>query len=233
MWPAIALMVAGAAIKHHNNQEAYNQQNRYRQALENYERQKSQQAMAATQTYIDQQTPQKRAEELHTLQDTRATSLGDSVNAASSAAQRPVLAGNVSADYGHAQDAAATRIDERTRRAIEQLSKMGAPGEQQLEQGIRFGRAAGKVDATNSSAANVGRGYSMDMGNVRPNANADLVGNIFSIGGAASLAGWPGAAAAAASTAGATSSNAAGDDNQMGGKTYYRQRLPNSYWSAR
>jgi hypothetical protein len=59
----------------------------------------------------------------------RTQSLKDTVGAAQAFDAAPI-AGKMSGDYAATQEANASRIAERTRRAIEQLSAMGAPGEQ-------------------------------------------------------------------------------------------------------
>jgi hypothetical protein len=54
---------------------------------------------------------------------------------------------------------------------------MGAPGEQGVASGIRFGRTAGNVDANNIAIGNVGDAYMRDINNVKPNPLLSLAGD--------------------------------------------------------
>jgi hypothetical protein len=89
----------------------------------------------------------------------------------------------------------------RTKKAIEQLGLMGAPGEQGIASGIRFGRAAGDVDAGNAAIANVGAGYMRDISNVRPNPWLSMAGDIGMGVGGGMLGGAGGAGATTAGNA--------------------------------
>jgi hypothetical protein len=74
-------------------------------------------------------------------------------------AASPVTApAGASADYQKASTAAADTVAARTKRAIEQLGTMGAPGEAGIASGLRFGRAAGRsTPATPQSATSAMR----------------------------------------------------------------------------
>jgi hypothetical protein len=139
----------------------------------------------------------------------RQQSLRDTVGAAQ-AFDAPQIAGNLSGDYRAAAERNATTIAERTRRAIEQLSAMGAPGEQQQRFGIRFGRSAGDVDASNLASERVGRGYMTDIRNVVPDPTMSTIGDVgMAVGsgmaGGAAAGGLSGESAALASNIGGAS----------------------------
>lgn len=146
------------------------------EAMRAYGRGQAALGQAATENLIAQQTPQARATELADVTAGRAKSLTDTVAAAQASNPAPI-AGKLSQDYLHSQEAVANTVAERTRRAIAQLSAMGAPGEQALKSGIRFGRAAGEVDASNSAIGNVNNAFMGDIKNTVPNPGLKLVGS--------------------------------------------------------
>lgn len=160
------------------NKQAQDRQGSLQQAMQNYQMSKARQNEAATNQLITQQTPQARAAELANIEKSRETSMQGTVDAARAASPVvPVAGTNTSADYQQASQAAATRVADKTKRAIQQLGTMGAPGEQGVASGLRFGRAAGNVDANNQAIANVGDGYMRDINNVRPDPMLSLIGD--------------------------------------------------------
>lgn len=203
MLPALAVLAGSALLKHQVNRQAQKRQDRLRGSMEAYQRSKSADSMAATEALLQKQTPQARDEEMQAVTDARAGSLRDTVGAAQ-AFDAPQIAGNLSPEYTRAQEAAADSVSARTKRAIEQLATMGAPGEQALKSGIRFGQTAGEVDAANNASAAVGRGYLTDIDNVRPDPLLSMVGDIGMAVGSGMIAA-PAAAAPASAGSGITS----------------------------
>jgi len=198
MWPALLVLAASAFLNYQNNRAAQKRQQRIAGAMEAFQRKKSAESMAATEELLEKQTPEARAGELQRLTADREQSLRDTVGAAQ-AFDVPQIAGKLSADHVAASEREANVRAERLRRAIEQLSTMGAPGEQRQQHQLRFGRAAGQVDAANIASDAVGRGYMTDINNVRPNPFIGLVSQI----GMGVGAGMMGNAAAGAASAGA------------------------------
>lgn len=195
MWPALLIIAASAFAKHMANQEAQGRQERFRQSMEGYQRTKAAESTAATEGLLQKQTPQARGDELAQVTADRAHSLRDTVGAAQAFDAAPI-AGKMSGDYGMTQEATANRNAERVRRAIEQLSTIGAPGEQAQAFGRRFGVAAGNVDAANRASANVGAGYLTDIKHVKPDPFLSMAGDVgMTVGGA--MAGNAAATAAA------------------------------------
>jgi len=194
MWPALLVLAASAFLKYQNDRQARKRQERFAGAMEAFQRKKSDESMAATEELVKKQTPDARAGELAEATRAREQSLRDTVGAAQ-AFDAPGIAGKLSSDYRAAQEKEAESISARTRRAIEQLARMGAPGEQQLKHQLRFGKAAGVVDASNAASDAVGRRYMTDISNVRPNPFIDLVSQVgMGVGGY--MAGGAGGAAA-------------------------------------
>jgi hypothetical protein len=179
MWPALAIIAASMFAKHMANQGAVDRQNQLQQAMATYQRSRALQNEAATKALISQQTPDARATELKNIDTSRQASMQGTVDTARAASPVTQAAGtNTSGDYQRASTAAADTVAARTKKAIEQLGLMGAPGEQGIASGIRFGRAAGDVDAGNAAIANVGAGYMRDISNVRPNPWLSMAGDI-------------------------------------------------------
>lgn len=192
----LPLILAGLALSRYADTEAEGRRNKLLMAMRAYGRGQAAIGQAATENLVAQQTPQARAAELATLTADRSKSLNDTV-AAAQATKTPELAGKLSADYVRSQQSAAETVAERTRRAIEQLSTMGAPGEQALKSGMRFGQAASVVDATNNARGNVGNAFMGDIRNTVPNPGLKLAGSALMAYGAAN-AGMGATAAAGA-----------------------------------
>jgi hypothetical protein len=190
--PALAIIAASALLKHQADRQALRRQESIRRSMEAYQRARARETEAATEELLKKQTPQARAEELKKLTGERESSLRETVAATAPPASR--IAGAVSQDYERAQEAQANTVAERTRRAIEQLAAMGAPGEQRLKFGTRFGRAAGQVDAANRASENVGNAFLRDIEGVRPNPWMSLAGEV-GMGVGSGLLGAPWAAA--------------------------------------
>lgn len=171
------IIAAAAALKFLNNSGAQDRQESLQKAMQTYQRSRAQDNELQAQKFAQTNTPDARAKELADIQAARGTSLQDTVNAARATAV-PDIAGKLSPDYQQAKQVSADTVSARIKRAIEQLAVMGAPGEQQVKGGIRYGRAAGNVDANNMAMANVGRGYSTDISNVRPNPFVDMLSQI-------------------------------------------------------
>jgi hypothetical protein len=177
MWP-LAVIAASMLAKYMANKQAQDRQGSLQQAMQNYQLSKAKQNEQATNQLLTQQTPQARSDELSNIEKSRETSMQGTVDAARAASPVvPVAGTNTSPDYQQASQAAATRVADKTKRAIQQLGTMGAPGEQGVASGLRFGRAAGNVDANNMAIANVGDGYMRDINNVRPDPTLSLIGD--------------------------------------------------------
>lgn len=200
------ILAASAAAKHVNDQEAIRRQEQIRRAMEAYQKGKSRESEAATEEVLKKQAPEERETELAQVTADRTQSLRDTVGAAQ-AFDAPATAGKLSADYRAAQEKEAGTIAERTRRAIQQLATMGAPGEQGQKHQLRFSKAAGVVDASNIASQKVGRAYINDINSVKPNPFIDLASQVGMAVGGGMIGGPQGAAGSSmASGMGADSS---------------------------
>jgi hypothetical protein len=214
---AIAVLLAGLAAKHFANSEASDRANELQRAMETYQRARAQQNEAAIGKLVDAQTPEKRATDLAQTAASREQTMQSTIDAAHAASPVQAPAGaSTGSDYQRASSAAADTVAARTKRAIEQLGIMGAPGEQALTSGIRYGRAAGNVDAGNNAIANVGSGYMRDINNVQPDPFLSLLGDV----GIAYGGGTLGTAASAAATRRKRMNDSYGD-GYSGGNTRY------------
>lgn len=194
MWPL--LIIAGSMLaKHMASEQAQKRQTSMQGAMESYQRSKAQQNESAINNLVSQQTPAARSSELHNIDAARQQSMQGAVDAARTASPVTQAAGTTGGDFARASESAATRVADRTKKAIEQLGLMGAPGEQAIASGTRFGRAAGNVDANNSAIGNVGAGFMRDINLVRPNPTLNLLGDAGMAVGGAMLGGAGGAAA--------------------------------------
>ncbi|TAK84365.1 MAG: hypothetical protein EPO20_14860 [Betaproteobacteria bacterium] len=179
---AVALMIAGSLIKARADEKANKRKQAFADAIRQYQVGKTGEMQRATERLLEKQTPDARAAELAQLTAERAKSMDTGVGAAQ-AFDAPPIAAKASSDYSAANEAAANRIAERTRRAIEQLAVMSAPGQQQLRHGLRFGAASGDVDAANAAIGNAARAGQTDISAVRANPWAHLAGDVMVGGG--------------------------------------------------
>lgn len=178
-------LLIGLAAQQVATQQAEDRQKKLLEAMEAYQSGKAQKSEAAINEMIASQRPEKRTEDLNASIAARAASLDSAVENVRSTNPAPI-AGKLSADYQQSQEASARTIDERTRRAIEQLSVMGAPGERAANTAIKFGKTATDVDAANAAIRNVGAAYRTSIGNTRPNPYLLAAGSALSAyGGAA------------------------------------------------
>lgn len=190
MDPISLLVIAGsAALKYGANRHAEKRRSNIRSAMEAYQRTKARENEAVTQKLIEKQAPAVSGAELAQAASDREKSMRDTVGAAQ-AFDAPAIGGKVSGDYRAAEEANAGRIAERTRLAIQRLATMAAPGDQQQKFALRFGRAAGEVDAGNRAIDSVGRGYLSDIDGVRPNPWLTMAGDAgMSLGAGMALSG--------------------------------------------
>jgi hypothetical protein len=200
MWPALAVIVASMFANYMNNRSAQQRASSLQSAMQTYQQTKARENEAAINQLANQQTPQARGSELSNIEASRQQSMQDTVNAARAASPVTAAAGtNTSRDYQQASEAAASRVAERTKRIIEQQAVIGAPGEQGIATGLRFGRVAGNVDANNAAINNIGEAYSRDIAGVRPNPWVALLSRAGMAVGGYMLGGPAGGAVAAGS----------------------------------
>jgi hypothetical protein len=193
----LIILGASALLKHQNDRAAQKRQQQIAGAMEAFQRKKSGESMAATEALLAKQTPEARGAELADVTGAREQSLRDTVGAAQ-AFDAPASAGKQSGDFRAAQEKEAASIAERTRRAITQLAAMGAPGEQKQAHQLRFGKAAGDVDAANLASDAVGNRYMQDINNVKPNPMIDMISQVgMGVGSGMMAGGFTGATAAA------------------------------------
>lgn len=233
MWPALLVLAASMAAKTFANQQATSRQNQLQQAMQAYQLARAKGNEQAINKLIDQQTPQKRAAELQDLDASRVQSMTGTVDQARAASPVTAPAG-ASADYQKASTAAADTVAARTKRAIEQLGTMGAPGEAGIASGLRFGRAAGTVDAGNTAISNVGNAYMTDINNVRPNPMLSMAADAGMAVGGGMLGGAWGAAPAGARMMGADKAGNFYEDsagNAQSSAIPYRRRWPKGWGS--
>jgi hypothetical protein len=171
-------LIIGLLAKYAATADAQKRQAKLQEAMRAYQLQQAAGNESAIRGLMDQQSTAARGAELQNIQGSRATSMQAGVDAVRSAAPTSVVAGAAaSPDYQKASAAAADTVANRTKRAIQQMSIMGAPGEQAQQFGLRFGRAAGKVDAGNTAIGNVGNAYMNAIRNTVPDPMLSLAGD--------------------------------------------------------
>lgn len=170
----LLILLAAMAAKRINDSQAEKRQRQMLDAMKAYGLDQSRKSQGAIEGVLAQQTPDKRSAEMADSVALRASSMNDTVNAAK---KSDVIALNAkpNADYQKSQVSAADTVAERSRKAIADLSVMNAPGDVSLNTGIRFGRAAGTVEAANRAIGRFGRATMSDINGVHPNPWVDMM----------------------------------------------------------
>lgn len=169
-------ILVGALVSRFADAQAEDRKRRLMEAMLRYQHGQSAVGQQAIGNLMTGMTPEARAAEMASTTADRAGSLRKTVDAVQ-ASNPPQIAGKLSGDFTKAQATAADTVAARTKKVIEQLSTMGAPGETGLAQGIRFGRAAGTVDSSNTAIGNVGNAYMHSINNTVPNPYMKMGGN--------------------------------------------------------
>lgn len=185
MAPILPLLI-GLGVSRAADQEAETRRQKLLDAMQAYQVDKAQKGQAEIQQLIATQRPDVRKAELDKITAARADSLASSVQAVQPTNPAPI-AGKLSSDYQKSQEGTASTVAERTRRAIEQMSIMGAPGERDFANSVRFGHTAADVDSANTAINNVGQAYQTSMRNTVPNPWLKLAGQVMMAYGSAKL----------------------------------------------
>lgn len=181
-------LILGLAAQGIATREADEKKKKLLDAMEAYNVGKAKKSEAAIGEMIASQRPEARTADLDQSIAERAASLGSAVENVRATNPAPI-AGKLSQDYEKSQESTARSIDERTRRAIEQLSVIGAPGERAFNNALKFGKTAGDVDSANAAIRNVGGAYMTSIGNTVPNPYMLAAGSALTAYGAGSLGG--------------------------------------------
>lgn len=202
MDPLSLLIIASSfGAKYYADQQAQDRQQALANAMRNYQQIKARNTEQAINNLVSQQTPTARTTDMNQAIADRVASSNNLVSqvAASNPSQ---IEGKLSNDYKQSQASTADSVAAKTKRAIEQLATMGAPGDVQSQFGIRFGRAAGNVDANNAAIDRVGQAYRTDISNVRPDPLLSTLGDVgLAVGGAMGAPAAASGAGAGAETA--------------------------------
>jgi hypothetical protein len=180
----IALALGGALLGGKAERDADKRRRQIADTLEAYTMGRARESRLASEGLVNTMTPELRQQDVAAKEEANRASMQSTVDAARSAYVPQPLAGKVSDEYRGAGERAAASTAERTRRAIEQLSQAGAPGDTGHDFGIRFGRAAGDVDAARDASQYVGGAYARDVASVMPSWKQKLASQLlFGLGG--------------------------------------------------
>lgn len=163
------LAFGGAAISERSNRDVADRQKRIIEAMRQFQTGKAGQGQKAISDYLDTITPEKRIAEKNAATSELEQGLRQSVDATKAYETPSNFSGKVSDSYKTRLDSDTAATADRIGRAMKQLAVIGTPAEQQMSQGIRFGRAATDVDAANSAIHGVTPAYSGAISRVRPN----------------------------------------------------------------
>lgn len=162
------LVAAGAGVGMNADKRAQQRQKRLIDAMEQFQTKKARGSGESIDKFLDTISPTSRAAESSQARGELQGELESSVGAAQAFENPQPIAGRVGSAYTERVASNEAAVKAKLERAMKELAIIGAPKEQSLRQGIRFGRAAGDVDAANSSIRNVGGAYEGAISRVRP-----------------------------------------------------------------
>jgi hypothetical protein len=174
----LGLLVGGTLLEAKGQSDVRHRQERLSNAMADYSRTKYGEGRDAINQFLQTIQPQAKADERQQLTDELATGLNQSVSAARAVETPQTVAGAVSPDYQARVASNDADLTSRLKRAVSQLSIIGAPAQQGLAEARRFGVAGGEVDASNTAANNVGAAYNKGIELQRPNSFLTLASQI-------------------------------------------------------
>lgn len=173
----LGLQVGGTLLKGSAAADAAARKKRLVDAMSAYQTGNATKSMDVTGKFIEGATPEARGAAMQSAEDENRLGYEKTVGAAQAFERPGGVSGNLSDQFKQASANSADAAANRTKRLIENLSRMRAPGVAGATESRRFGRAAGEVDAFNSANAGVGRAYSTDMANVQADPWAGVGGD--------------------------------------------------------
>lgn len=163
-----ALSAASALMQGMAQQSATKKQRALADQMAQYRSEQAAKSRAAIEQFLEQQTPEIKAQERSQVTDELRAGLQDSVGAVQRFEAPQVIAGKVSPEYQDRRTSNEAAVGDRVRKAIEQLTGIGTQGELGMREARRFGQTSSGIDANNRAAGNVSMRYSDAINQVRP-----------------------------------------------------------------
>lgn len=175
---SIALTVASTALQGMQQRSVEKRQRNLADAMGAYRAQKAGEGRAAINQFLDTIQPGAKDSERTAIVKELEGSLSDSVGAVRRFEAPQNIAGKVSPDYEARRASNDQTLTETLKRAIGQLSVIGAPGQQGMREATRYGRTAGEVDAANTASNNVSAHYMQGIQSQAPNPFLSLASQL-------------------------------------------------------
>lgn len=175
---SVGLTVASTLLQGAAQSSAARRQKNIVDAMSAYRSQKAGEGQQAINNFLQTIQPGAKDAERTQVQDELRTGLDNSVGAVQKFQAPQQIAGKVSDDFDARTASNNATVSDRIKRAVDQLSIIGAPAEQGMREARRYGVTAGEVDATNSAANNVGARYQDALQTVRPDPFLSLASQL-------------------------------------------------------
>lgn len=199
----IAMMAGSTIMQGMAQRSAEKRQKSLSDAMTVYRMQKAGESQEQISKFLETIQPGAKEGERAQVIDELSQGLSDSVGAVRKFEAPQQIAGKVSDDYLNRRASNDASTGETIKRAIEQLSVIGAPGQTDMREARRYGQAATGVQSANQAANNVSGYYQQAIGNVRPDPFLSLGSQVAAGLGMASAMGGLGKKPAPAPTGGA------------------------------
>lgn len=174
----IAIMAAGTAMQHKANEDALAGQSKLVSQEQLARSAKAREGTGVTERLIASMEPEARAAQDANIRSQLEGQIGRSLDTARSYETPDPFAGKVSQDYVGARTAGQQTVNDRLRRAFEQMKTLGVPGQRGLEDKFRFSQAASDIGGLQGDSAGLGRAYGAARSLEQPDPFLNLAGQL-------------------------------------------------------
>jgi competence protein ComGC len=204
-WPQVIALAVSTVANHMAQKGKQDRQDALASQMNAYNMKKSDETTAAINQFLGKIDPAQREAALNEEQNKIRDNINAQIGASAAYAPPTGFAGKPNAEFAGRVDSNTAAAADRTKRIVQALSVIGAPGQRSLQQGRDLGLAAGEVDGANGAMNRVGNRFMAGINSQKPDAGWSLLGQIAQGAGMASSLGAFGAPAAVADVGGMTS----------------------------
>lgn len=174
----IAIMAAGTMMQHKASEDSLAGQSKLISQEQLARSAKAREGTGVTSRLIDTLQPDARSAQDAAIRAEMEGQLGRSIDTARSYEQPEQFGGKVSDDYYSARETGRQTVNDRLRRALEQMSTLGVSGQRGLEDKFRYSQAASDIGGLQGDSAGLGRAYGAARSLEQPDPFLNLAGQL-------------------------------------------------------
>jgi hypothetical protein len=179
-WPQVLMAVGSYLLNSAAQGSAQRKQDNLAQQMRQFDLTKTKASTDAINKFLDSAKPEARAQDMAQGKADTTANLNDAIGTSQAYLKPSNFQGKVTSSYADRAGSDAASAGQRIKAAIDQLSTINAPHRQNFDQSLRYGLAAGDVDAANSGMRDVNQAFQTDMSNVRPDPFLSLASQVLS-----------------------------------------------------